>query len=85
MPFALLHVVAERAVELLERLEAGDCVMLWFHAAIVVHIVQSRAEEKDPGDGDHGVPESVVAPHAGGRAEERSSKRCGSTMWVPMV
>ena len=54
--------------------------MLWFHAAIVVHIVQSRAEEKDPGDGDHAVPETVVAPHAGGSADEQNAvaPQCGS-------
>ena len=49
MAFSLLHVVAERAFELLERLEARNCVMCWLHAAIVIHaaifihVVERRA------------------------------------------
>ena len=64
--------IAERVIELFERLETGSCVMCWFHAAVVIHIVERRAEEKDPGNGDHGVPESVVAPYTGRGAEEQN-------------
>ena len=54
--------------------------MIRFHAAVIVDVMEFRAEEKDPGDGDHGVPESVVSPYAGRGAEQQDSvaPQCGS-------
>ena len=39
--------------------------MIPFHAAVVVDVMKCQAYmEKDPGAGDHGIPESIVSPYA---------------------